>query len=342
MRWRQSTAIAAFGLVAACSSSIPQRQLSVAPQAVVDRVASVVPWRAIPVTPEFVPAPQLFVSTGGPGPDHPSPTPSPPAPGTDWGQLRPSIALPAHVGPGGVAQVLVTLANPSEQPISLHPCPAYAVLVSGAFGTPGTTTAGSGASAEEYGLNCAQAPAAVPALGAVTFAISLAQTLNPFAPWRQGSLFTITWAMASAPHAVATIKVGHAPPIRRCASVPLSTSASAHTRVVDLRTAVLARLHRDGTPPDVMAYLPNTKVLAVIVADNACTNRTVVPESPLRALRLIHVRKATDNGTLVAVYGHLRKQVDVLLVEQRLPCPPTTPCAGPQVYARLVVHSAAP
>lgn len=77
-------------------------------------------------------------------------------------KLTVAMTLPATVRAGDLLSYVVTLTNPTAQPISLSPCPGY--LESGRGG--GVVIK------EEYALNCAPVPA-IPAGGSVRFQMKL-------------------------------------------------------------------------------------------------------------------------------------------------------------------------
>ncbi len=77
-----------------------------------------------------------------------------------YGMLVPTLeALPARVRPGQLLQYKVRLDNTSSVPLRLSPCPGFVQIA--------------GSLTDEHYLNCAAAPAAIPAGAAVVFAMQL-------------------------------------------------------------------------------------------------------------------------------------------------------------------------
>jgi hypothetical protein len=70
------------------------------------------------------------------------------------------LHAPAKVRSGDDLHYVVTLANPGDQPVPLTPCPVY------------TQEFGNGP--QVLTLNCAEAPASLPAHGSVSFAMTIA------------------------------------------------------------------------------------------------------------------------------------------------------------------------
>ncbi len=129
--------------------------------------------------------------------------------------LRVSVGVPAYV-PAAPAPVAfgyaIRLINPTASPIALAPCPGYLLQVVGTVyagppNPPGETL--TGPATRTGRLNCAASPPSVPAHGSVTFDMRFGLSSGVGAGFQvvPGQTFHLSWAMAGAPTAAASIDI---------------------------------------------------------------------------------------------------------------------------------------
>ncbi|MDP3712357.1 MAG: hypothetical protein Q8R60_07725 [Mycobacteriales bacterium] len=183
------------------------------------------------------------------GPLHVAGEPHAPVP-DDRAGLRVEIEVDGPAPTSGPLDYRVRLSNPTSEPISLDPCPAY---VTGLYrkDSSGESYSGSGGR-----LNCHAAPDAVPAGGSVVFAMRHETTDPDGIPGPTDvQAMSLRWAIAGPAPASADVRVASPAPSSAQAATPSSSSggatpAGAACRARDLEARFEGRqaASQDGSP----------------------------------------------------------------------------------------------
>jgi hypothetical protein len=184
------------------------------------------------------------------GPMHTAGEPHAPVP-DDRAGLRVEIVVDGPAPTSGPLDYRVRLSNPTGEPISLDPCPAYRT---GLYrkDSRGESYSGSGGR-----LNCDAAPDAVPAGGSVVFAMRHETTDPDGIPGPvQVEAMSLRWAIAGPPAASADV------PVTTSESTPTATPTIAPTAGPGTTTSLRADLDDDGSPD--LATVNSTTGLVVL------------------------------------------------------------------------------